>query len=127
MKLDAATGVPPMAEPATTTAASIAAAASGITMALLGVDYHSLLYGLIGALIAVSQAKHTGRWRAVLSVVLSTVTGAVLGTATAEVLGLSGKAALLLGCIVGGAGAQALVMGLVRLAEARVSNLGERR
>jgi hypothetical protein len=115
-----------MAEPATT-AATIAAAASGVTMAMLGVDYHSLLYGLIGALIAVSQAQHTSRWRAVVSVVLSTVTGAVLGTAAAEALGLNGKAALLLGCIVGGAGAQALVLGLVRLAETRVSNMGERR
>jgi len=115
-----------MTEPATT-AASVAAAASGITMALLGVDYHSLLYGLIGALIAVSQAQHTSRWRAVASVVLSTVTGAVLGTAAAEVLGLTGKAALLLGCIVGGAGAQALVLALVRAAESRVSRMGGRR
>lgn len=114
-----------MAEPATT-AASVAAAASGITMALLGVDYHSLLYGLIGALIAVSQAKHTSRWRAVASVVLSTVAGAVLGTATAEGLGLAGKSALLLGCLVGGAGAQALVLGLVRAAEARVARAGDR-
>ena len=73
-----------MPEPTTTAAASVAAAASGLTLALLGVDYHSLLYGLIGALIAVGQAQHTSRWRAVLSVVLSTVTGAVLGTVVVE-------------------------------------------
>ena len=113
-----------MPEPTTTAAASVAAAASGLTLALLGVDYHSLLYGLIGALIAVGQAQHTSRWRAVLSVVLSTVTGAVLGTVVVESLGVAGKASLLLGCIVGGAGAQALVLGLVRVAGARIDRMG---
>lgn len=115
-----------MAEPATTTAASMAAAASGVTMALLGVDYHSVLYGLIGALIAVSQSQHTSRRRAVVSVVLSTVTGAVLGTAVVQALGLEGRASLLLGCIVGGAGAQALVLGLVRAVGSRIERLGDK-
>jgi urea transporter len=115
-----------MAEPATTTAASVAAAVSGITMALLGVDYHAVLYGFVGALIAVSQSQHTSRWRAVVSVVLSTVTGAVLGTAVVHALGLDGRASVLLGCIVGGAGAQALVLGLVRAAESRVSRMGDK-
>jgi urea transporter len=115
-----------MAEPATTTAASVAAAVSGITMALLGVDYHAVLYGFVGALIAVSQSQHTSRWRAVVSVVLSTVTGAVLGTAVVQALGLEGRASLLLGCIVGGAGAQALVLGLVRAAGSRIERLGDK-
>lgn len=115
-----------MPEPTTTAAASLAAAVGGVTMALLGVDYHSLLYGLIGALIAVSQAQHTSRMRAVASVVLSTFTGAVLGTVVVESLDLAGKASLLLGCIVGGAGAQALVLGLVRVAGSRIERMGDR-
>lgn len=113
-----------MAEP--TTAASVAAAASGVTMALLGVDYYSVLYGLIGALIAVGQAQHTSRWRAVASVVLSTITGAVLGTVVVEALSLTGRASLLLGCIVGGAGAQALVLALVKAAGERINRIGGR-
>ena len=113
-----------MPEPTTTAAASVAAAASGITMALLGVDYYSLLYGLIGALIAVGQSGHTSRWKAVASVILSTITGSVLGTVAVEALGLTGKPSLLLGCIVGGAGAQALVLGLVSAANSHIERIG---
>lgn len=115
-----------MAEP-TTTAASMAAAASGITMALLGVNHHSLLYGFVGALIAMSHTKYASRWRAIVGVVLSTVAGAALGSAAVQAFGLHGNAAVLAGCLVGGAGAQALVIGLVRLAETHVERLGERR
>ena len=114
-----------MADPATT-AASVAAAASAITMALFGVDHHSILYGFIGALIAVSQSQHSSRWRAVVSVVLSTFAGAALGAGVVQALGAEGKAALLLGCLVGGAGAQVLVMALVRAAEIRIDRMGDK-
>lgn len=113
-----------MPEPTTTAVASIAAAISGVTMALLGVDYHSLLYGLVGSLIAIGQSEHTSRWKAVVGVVLSTITGSVLGTAAVELFNLTGKTSLLLGCIVGGAGAQALVLGLVNIASSQIERIG---
>lgn len=112
-----------MPEPTATVAASMAAAASGVTLALLGVDYHSLLYGLIGALIAVGQTEHTSRWRAVVSVILSTIAGAVIGSVFVEIAGIKGKSSLLLGCIVGGAGAQALVLAMVRIASSKIGNV----
>lgn len=113
-----------MPEPTTTSVASVAAAISSVTLALLGVDYHSLLYGLVGALIAVGQSEHTVRWKAVVSVVLSTIAGSVLGTVAVEAFNLTGKTSLLLGCIVGGAGAQALVLGLVNVANSQIERIG---
>lgn len=107
-----------MAEPATASAAAAyATIASGITLALFGVDYHSLLYGMVGALLAVAHAQQVGRMRAILLVALSTLIGAVAGTAVVDALSLQGKAALLLGCVVGGAGAQTIVMSLVLAAQ----------
>ncbi len=116
-----------MTEP-TTSAAALAAAASGVSLALLGVDVHSLLYAFIGALVAIGQQPSAGsKWRAVASVLLSMLVGAVLGNAAASVSGATGKASILTGCVVGGAGAQVLIVAMVRAAQARIESFGGRK
>jgi surface polysaccharide O-acyltransferase-like enzyme len=111
-------------EQTSTTANGIAAAASGITLALLGVDYYSLLYGMVGALLAMSQAAAMPRTRAIIYVILSTLVGAVFGNAALAVLGKDSRSLLSLMSIVGGAGAWLLVSALIRAAVTRIDKLG---
>lgn len=115
-----------MAEPTTTAAASLAAAMSGITIALLGVDYYSLLYGMVGAFLALGSAESMGRGRAILYVILSTLVGSAIGNASLIVfpVGSQTRAVLILGCLVGGAGAQLLVAALLKAALKRIDKLG---
>jgi len=113
-----------MPEPTTALASAIAATASTITLALFGVDYYSLLYGFVGALFSMSQAATMGRGRAIVYVVLSTLVGAAFGAAATELVGTASRAALFLGCVVGGAGAQLLVSALLKAALARIDKLG---
>lgn len=111
-----------MAEPMTP--AAFAAAASGITLAVFGVDYYSLLYGMVGAFIALGQAGQMGRSRAVVYVVLATLVGSAIGNAAVAFFGVSNRAFLILGCVVGGAGSQLLLSALVRAALARIDGIG---
>lgn len=113
-----------MPEPTTTSATSMAAAVSGITLALLGVDYYSLLYGMIGALLAVSHSERMARGKAIAFVGLSTVIGAVLGSAAVEMAGATSRTMLIFGCVIGGAGAQGFVAALIRLGTAKIDQWG---
>jgi len=114
-----------MAEPTTATAAAFAATASGVTLALLGVDYYSLLYGMVGAFLALGSAGAMGRSRAVAYVVLSTVVGAAIGNAAVTFFAVSSRPLLILGCLVGGAGSQMLVASLIKALNSRIEKLGE--
>lgn len=93
----------------TATASALAASISGLTLALLGVDYYALMWALVGALVAVTQAASMGRQRAFLFVVLSTMAGAALGGGVHDLMGGSGRPVLVLASLVGGFGAQALL------------------
>ena len=116
-----------MAEPTSTTAvAAYAAAASGITLAVLGVDYYSLVYGMVGAFLALGSAGDMGKGRAVAYVILSTIVGAALGTAAVEFFSVTSKAALFVGCVVGGAGSQTLVGAFIKAVVKRIDNEGEK-
>jgi predicted aconitase with swiveling domain len=95
-------------EPTTLTAGAIAAAVSAATMAFFGVDYYSLLYGLVGALLALPHVEQMGRGRAVAFVVLSTLAGAVIGNGFAAYVDSKSRPVLIMGCLVGGLVAQAL-------------------
>jgi VanZ family protein len=109
-----------MTEP--TTAATLAAAASGITLALLGVDYYSLLGGLLGAMLAVSQTDATTtRWKSIGSVVLTCLIGSILGSAAVALLGgHTSRAVLVAVSLVCAAGAQRLVARLLALLETKI-------
>jgi len=113
-----------MPEPTTTAVGAYVAAASGISMALLGVDAHSLLYAMVGALVAIGQQQPSSRGRAAAAVLLSMLIGAALGNAAVGLFGVTGRPAVFAGCIVGGAGAQVLVVRLIKAAAARIDRFG---
>ena len=105
-----------MPEPTTTTAAAAwIAAASSVSMALFGVDLHAMVYGLVGSLVALSQAETMPRARAMTFVAGSTIAGAAIGTFSAQYLGLTGKYGIFVGCIAGGYGAPALLRGVLQV------------
>jgi surface polysaccharide O-acyltransferase-like enzyme len=113
-----------MIDPTTSTLTAWAATLSGVTLAVLGVDYYSLLYGLVGAMMAMHTAQVMTRLRAVLFVCLSTVVGAALGNGALAVAGSNNRALLIVGCIVCGASAQLLVSRLIAAAVARIDAMG---
>jgi hypothetical protein len=98
----------------TSQAAAFAASASAITLALLGVDHLSIIWGLVGALFALYEADRMPRSRALLFVVLSTLAGAALGNGALALAGTTSKGLLLVACIVCGYGTQALLARLLR-------------
>ena len=107
-----------MAEPTSTAAASFAAVLGGISLDLLGVPYHAIVWGFVGALVTMSQMATMPRGKAFVFGLLSTLTGAALGSFGADFFGLQSKAALIVGSLVGGAGAFALIGALVNRAAA---------
>lgn len=109
-----------MVDPMSQTLTAWVAALSGITLALFGVDYYSLLYGMVGSMFAVYQAESMPRLRAMVFVVLCTIIGAALGNGALAFFGTSNKPLLLVVCIVGGYGAQALLGRLLKTALGRM-------
>lgn len=105
-----------MAEPTSVTAGALAAALSTATLALLGVDYYSLLWALIGALMALSRSEQMGRGKAILFVLLATLAGAVLGTFAVTQFELRARIALIGLSWVGGLVAQAFASAIFRAA-----------
>lgn len=110
-----------MIEPTTQTIAALAASISGISLALLGVDSYSLLYGMVGALFALFEAERMGRLRAVVFVVLSTVGGAALGEGLLSITVIHSKTLTFVGCIVCGYGTQAILARLLRRSLDRIA------
>lgn len=96
-----------MTEP--TLAATIAAAFSTTTLALFGVDYYALLWGFIGALIALSQADAMPRNKAATFVTLSTFAGAAIGGVMVWLLPASPPSVQIFTSMVGGFGSQLIV------------------
>lgn len=95
----------------------LAVALSAATLALLGLDHLSVVWGFVGALFAAFQAESMGRWRAIFFVVLSTLGGAALGNGLIAAAGVqqpAGRLLLYVACLVGGFGAQAIVARLLR-------------
>lgn len=103
-----------MAEPTTTTAASIAASLSGLTMSLLGVPGLAVVWGFVGALMTMSQMEPMAWKKAAMFGILSTMAGSAIGAGSVNLLGVSGNAALILGSLAGGAGAFAIVGAVAR-------------
>ncbi|MFN7725195.1 MAG: hypothetical protein ACK5QH_09010 [Rubrivivax sp.] len=108
-----------MIEP-TSQAAAFAASLSAITLALIGVDHLSIIWGLVGALFALYEAERMERRRALLFVVLSTLAGAALGTGALALAGTTSKGLLLVACIVCGYGTQALLARLLQRVQRQI-------
>lgn len=114
-----------MTDPMTATAASLAATMSGVALALLGVDHYSLLYGMVGALLALASPQSMGRVRAIVHVVLATFVGAALGNAAMVLLpdSVQGRPILILGCLLGGYGAHVIAASLLRMVVSRLDRM----
>ncbi|WP_017756862.1 putative holin [Pseudacidovorax intermedius] len=109
-------------EPTSNVVACIAASASTLAMAMPGVDYYALIWGLIGALLALYQAERMGRIRSLVFVALSTLVGAACGTAATEFIG-SSRPVLIVLSLIAGFGAQVLVTTLLRALLSHVGKL----
>ena len=112
-----------MVDPLAQFISALVATLSAITLALLGVDYHSVLYGLVGALFALYEAERMTRVRAFFFVILSTLGGAILGNALLSAVGASNKFVLLAGCIVCGFGALAILARLLNRGLKTIDNM----
>ena len=96
---------------------ALVAVLGGLSMALLGLDHLSVIWGFIGALTALFQSERMGRWRGIFFVVLSTLGGAALGNGLITMAGVqqpAGRMLLYAACLVCGFGAQAFVARLLR-------------
>lgn len=114
-----------MTEPTTSAAAAgLAASLSGITLALLGVEYYALLWALVGALLAMSAAASMTRGRAIAYVALSTLVGAAFGHFAIAMLGAANRPLLIIFSLVGGAGAQQLVFTAIAAIASRIAKTG---
>lgn len=115
-----------MTEPMTTTAAAaFTGAISGVTMALLGVDYHSLIGGGLGAFYTISRGgEQMGAIKAIISMLLTMVIGAILGSALVSLIGNEKRIILIAICIVCGAGVQKIVAGGIEVVVTQFSKLG---
>lgn len=103
---------------------AIAAGASTVTMALLGVDHYALVWGMVGALLAVYQAENLGRARSVIFVTLSTLVGAACGTGALSAISSDSRPLLIVFSLVAGFGAQVIVTRLLRAFLHRIDRLG---
>lgn len=102
------------------TAAATVAAISQFLLALFGVDYYAMLWAFVGSLFALSQVKKMSRGRALAYILLSTIAGAALGTVFVDWMETQRRAYLILGSLIGGAGAQLFISALVQGALNRI-------
>jgi hypothetical protein len=96
--------------------AAIVATVSATLLAVFGVDYYSLLGGLVGAMLALGASQSMSRGGAVLFVMLSMFAGAVIGSVAATYFAHPPRALVIGLCIVGGVVAQAIASALLAAA-----------
>jgi hypothetical protein len=101
--------------------AAAVGAFSAALFALFGVDYYSLLGGLVGAMLALGGAARMSRAASIAFVLLSMFVGAVLGNVVATYIGHPPRAVLILLCIVGGIVAQAFSAAVLTAAPAAMT------
>lgn len=108
-----------------TTAAKTAAGVSSLTLALLGVSHYALIWGFVGALVALFQHRERmGAFRAITFVMLSTLSGAAMATWGITYLDTGTRPVLIGMSLVAGFGAQLLLTALIRNAIHRINQLG---
>jgi hypothetical protein len=95
---------------------ALVAALSSMLLAIFGVDYYSMLWALIGAMIAVTLVEKMSRGRAIIYVLLSMMAGAILGNVVGLQFAHAPKMLLNGLCLVGGLASQAVAAGLLAAA-----------
>lgn len=105
------------------TATGSAAALGSIVLALLGVSYYAVLWGLFGAIFGLVLTPVESRWSALFSVLFSALLGAALGDALSSWAGGGQKATIALSAICG-AGAKAVVSAAIFALSTRIKGMG---
>lgn len=105
----------------TSSLAVAVASVSAAVLALLGVDYYALLWGVIGAVISALWGESLGRTGAIVTVITSSFVGAGFGTAIAEQSG--SRSWLIVAALVCAAGARPIVATAVQVVVARLKKL----
>lgn len=111
-------------EPASTGIAASVAALSAALLAVLGVDYYSLLWATVGSMFSVLIGGKTSRLRAFLMMIISVLIGAALGTFAAELPLFGGSRSALMVCSLACATApRRLIVACVDMLVTRINKL----
>lgn len=106
--------------------AAAIAAFSAALFAIFGVDYYSLLGGLVGAMLALGGSARMSRWASISFVLLAMFVGAVIGNVIATRLAQPPRVVLIALCMFGGIVAQALASAIVAAAPAAADAIVKR-
>lgn len=105
----------------TSSLAVAVASISAAVLALLGVDYYALLWGVIGAVFSLLYSDPIGRRRAIITVLVSSFVGAAVGSAIAEQSGA--RSLLIVAALICAAGARPIVATGIQVVVSRVGRL----
>ena len=109
----------------TTGAHAIALTVSTASIALLGVDHYSLIWGMVGALTALFVKEDSmGRVRSVIYIALSMLVGAAVGTGVLSFFNSESRGMLIVASLIAGFGAQKIVTALLSAGIARIEKIG---
>jgi hypothetical protein len=118
-----------VSDPATSTGAvAIAASLSAISIALIGVDYYAVVWGMLGALVRLAfDDKPTNTVKSAIAVAASTVAASATAHGLAEMASTPGsRGALVSSAFFIGFGAQLFLQSAVEAAAKRLQKFGDR-
>lgn len=105
-------------------AAAAAAWLSAASLALIGVDYYVIVWGLFGALVWLAFGERSDRTRAIVTVTASTICAAALAHGIAVAATDGQRPALIAIAFVVGAGAQPILRACVDALASRIKLFG---
>jgi len=117
-----------MSDPAVHVAAAYATSASAISLAIIGVDYYAIVWGLLGALSMLALTAPVTRTRAVLTVMASTACAAAMSHFLVGLIAedKESRSAIIAVAFVLGAGAQPVLLEVIEAIVTRIRAWGGR-
>lgn len=117
-----------MTDPTANAAAAYAASVSAISLAIIGVDYYAIVWGLLGALSMLALTAPVTRTRAVFTVMASTACAAAMSHFLVGLVAEDegSRSAVIAVAFVLGAGAQPLLLEMVESIVMRIRTWGGR-
>jgi len=112
-----------MTDPTASGAVAIGAWLSAAVLALLGVEYFALIWGIGGAVFSLTLTKPESRKSALVSVLTSALAGAALASMLAHLIN-GGKPALIAIAFITAAGAKPIVSRGITAVENLIAKLG---
>ena len=115
-----------MNDSAVSTGAQITAAGlQGLTLAIVGLPYFAVFWGLMGALCGLAISPQESRKAALVTVLLSWAAGSAGGFAVAAYLGGANPALIISSFVIGTAAKRLLVLA-IEAASAQITKLGQK-